>query len=119
MARFLQAIHAEAEKCTQRFQVVSDALFDFDKATLTPSAEETLDALGQAASGGSQRQARRQRRPGRAAEEPARRGRARYLQAGGLRPPATTARRAVRACGSRGSSRRAVRLPPPAPRWPP
>jgi outer membrane protein OmpA-like peptidoglycan-associated protein len=41
----IQAIHAEAEKCTQRFQVVSDALFEFDKATLTPNAEETLDAL--------------------------------------------------------------------------
>jgi outer membrane protein OmpA-like peptidoglycan-associated protein len=41
----IQAIHAEAEKCSQRFQVVSDALFEFDKATLTPNAEETLDAL--------------------------------------------------------------------------
>ncbi|HEY2292028.1 MAG TPA: OmpA family protein [Thermoanaerobaculia bacterium] len=41
----IQAIHAQEETCTQRFQVISDALFDFDKATLTPSAEETLDAL--------------------------------------------------------------------------
>jgi len=41
----IQAIHAKAEKCAQRFQVVSDALFEFDKATLTPNAEETLDAL--------------------------------------------------------------------------
>ena len=29
----------------QRFQVVSDALFEFDKATLSPDAEETLKAL--------------------------------------------------------------------------
>jgi len=43
--RGIQAIHAEAEKCAQRFQVVSDALFEFDKATLTPNAEETLNAL--------------------------------------------------------------------------
>lgn len=41
----IQAIHAQEEKCTQRFQVVSDALFEFDKATLTPDAEETLKAL--------------------------------------------------------------------------
>src|SRR6476659_454974 len=41
----IQAIHAQEETCTQRFQVVSDALFDFDKATLSPGAEETLNAL--------------------------------------------------------------------------
>jgi len=41
----IQAIRAQEEKCTQRFQVVSDALFEFDKATLTPDAEETLKAL--------------------------------------------------------------------------
>jgi outer membrane protein OmpA-like peptidoglycan-associated protein len=41
----IQAIHAQAETCAQRFQVVSDALFDFDKATLSPGAEETLNAL--------------------------------------------------------------------------
>jgi len=41
----IQAIHAQEETCTQRFQVISDALFDFDKATLSPSAEETLNAL--------------------------------------------------------------------------
>lgn len=41
----IQAIHAQEETCTRRFQVISDALFDFDKATLSPGAEETLDAL--------------------------------------------------------------------------
>jgi outer membrane protein OmpA-like peptidoglycan-associated protein len=41
----IQAIHAQEEKCAQRFQVVSDALFEFDQAALTPNAEETLDAL--------------------------------------------------------------------------
>jgi outer membrane protein OmpA-like peptidoglycan-associated protein len=41
----IQAIHAQEETCTQRFQVISDALFDFDKATLSPGAEETLNAL--------------------------------------------------------------------------
>ncbi len=41
----LQAIRTEDEKCTRRFQVVADALFEFDKATLTPDAEETLKAL--------------------------------------------------------------------------
>jgi outer membrane protein OmpA-like peptidoglycan-associated protein len=41
----IQAIRAEEEKCTKRFQVVADALFEFDKATLNPDAEETLKAL--------------------------------------------------------------------------
>src|SRR5438094_327573 len=41
----IQAIHTQEETCVQRFQVVSDALFDFDKAALTPGAEETLNAL--------------------------------------------------------------------------
>lgn len=41
----IQAIRTEEEKCTRRFQVVADALFEFDKATLTPDAEETLEAL--------------------------------------------------------------------------
>jgi outer membrane protein OmpA-like peptidoglycan-associated protein len=41
----IQAIHAQEEKCAQRFQVVSDALFEFDKATLSPDAEQTLQAL--------------------------------------------------------------------------
>ena len=41
----IQAIRAQEERCSKRFQVVSDALFEFDKATLTPDAEETLKAL--------------------------------------------------------------------------
>ena len=41
----IQAIHSEAGKCTQRFLVGSDALFEFDKSTLTADAEETLKAL--------------------------------------------------------------------------
>lgn len=41
----IQAIRAEETKCTKRFSVGADALFDFDKATLTPDAEETLNAL--------------------------------------------------------------------------
>jgi len=41
----IQAIHAQDEKCGKRFLVGADALFEFDKATLTPDAEETLKAL--------------------------------------------------------------------------
>lgn len=41
----IQAIRTEDEKCAKRFLVGSDALFEFDKATLTPDAEETLEAL--------------------------------------------------------------------------
>jgi len=41
----VQAIRTQEEKCARRFQVVADALFEFDKATLTPDAEETLKAL--------------------------------------------------------------------------
>lgn len=41
----IQAIRTEDAKCTRRFVVGADALFDFDKATLTPNAEETLEAL--------------------------------------------------------------------------
>ena len=41
----IQAIRTEDAKCTRRFLVGSDALFEFDKATLTPDAEETLKAL--------------------------------------------------------------------------
>lgn len=41
----LQAIRTEDAKCTKRFSVGADALFEFDKATLTPDAEETLNAL--------------------------------------------------------------------------
>lgn len=41
----IQAIRTEDERCVKRFVVGADALFDFDKATLTPDAEETLRAL--------------------------------------------------------------------------
>ena len=41
----IQAIRTQDERCTKRFLVGADALFEFDKATLTPDAEETLDAL--------------------------------------------------------------------------
>lgn len=41
----IQAIRSQEERCSKRFVMVSDALFEFDKATLTPDAEETLKAL--------------------------------------------------------------------------
>ncbi len=41
----LQAIRTEEARCTKRFSVGADALFEFDKATLSPDAEETLNAL--------------------------------------------------------------------------
>jgi outer membrane protein OmpA-like peptidoglycan-associated protein len=41
----IQAIRTEDAKCTKRFVVGADALFEFDKATLTPDAEDTLGAL--------------------------------------------------------------------------
>lgn len=41
----IQAIRTEDARCTRRFVVGSDALFEFDKSTLTPDAEETLKAL--------------------------------------------------------------------------
>ncbi len=41
----IQAIRAQEERCSKRFLMVSDALFEFDKATLSPDAEETLRAL--------------------------------------------------------------------------
>lgn len=41
----IQAIRTEEAKCTRRFLVGADALFEFDKATLNPDAEETLAAL--------------------------------------------------------------------------
>lgn len=41
----IQAIRTEEAKCTKRFSVGADALFEFDKADLTPGAEETLNAL--------------------------------------------------------------------------
>ncbi len=41
----IQAIRTEDERCAKRFLVGADALFEFDKADLTPDAEETLSAL--------------------------------------------------------------------------
>jgi outer membrane protein OmpA-like peptidoglycan-associated protein len=41
----LQAIRTEETKCTRRFSVGADALFEFDKAALTLDAAETLNAL--------------------------------------------------------------------------
>jgi outer membrane protein OmpA-like peptidoglycan-associated protein len=41
----IQAIRTEDERCAKRFLVGADALFEFDQATLTPDAEETLAAL--------------------------------------------------------------------------
>lgn len=41
----IQAIRTEEAKCTKRFLVGADALFEFDKATLTSDAEVTLTAL--------------------------------------------------------------------------
>jgi outer membrane protein OmpA-like peptidoglycan-associated protein len=41
----IQAIRADEERCAKRFVVGADALFEFDKATLAPDAEETLKAL--------------------------------------------------------------------------
>jgi len=41
----IQAIRSQDETCSKRFLVGADALFEFDKAALTPDAEETLKAL--------------------------------------------------------------------------
>lgn len=41
----IQAIRTEDAKCTKRFLVGADALFEFDKSTLSKDAEETLKAL--------------------------------------------------------------------------
>lgn len=41
----IQAIRTEEERCSKRFLVGADALFEFDQATLTPDAAETLEAL--------------------------------------------------------------------------
>jgi len=40
----VQAVHTITKDCERRLSVVGDALFDFDKATLRPDAEETLAA---------------------------------------------------------------------------
>ena len=43
----IQAVRATSTgRCEQRLSVVADALFDFDKASLRPDAEETLAAAG-------------------------------------------------------------------------
>jgi outer membrane protein OmpA-like peptidoglycan-associated protein len=42
----IEAIKSEKADCQQRMTVVADALFEFDKASLTADAEETLTALG-------------------------------------------------------------------------
>jgi outer membrane protein OmpA-like peptidoglycan-associated protein len=42
----IQAIKAQDQTCQQRLTVAADALFEFDKATLTADAEQTLSALG-------------------------------------------------------------------------
>ncbi len=42
----IQAIHAEKSACEERLTTVADALFDFNKATLNPDAEQTLAVLG-------------------------------------------------------------------------
>ena len=42
----IQAIRTQNAKCQQRLTVGADALFEFDKATLTADAEETLKVLG-------------------------------------------------------------------------
>jgi len=41
-----KAIKATSAPCSQRFSIGADTLFEFDKATLTPRAEETLTVLG-------------------------------------------------------------------------
>jgi len=42
----IQAIKTQEAKCEQRMTIVSDALFEFDKAELNKDAEQTLAALG-------------------------------------------------------------------------
>ena len=44
--RGLQAIKSQKKPCVTRLTVGADALFEFDKSTLSPQAEETLKALG-------------------------------------------------------------------------
>lgn len=41
-----KAIKTTSAPCSQRFLIGADTLFEFDKATLTPRAEETLSVLG-------------------------------------------------------------------------
>lgn len=42
----LKAIKTMSAPCSQRFLIGADTLFEFDQATLTPRAEETLSVLG-------------------------------------------------------------------------
>jgi outer membrane protein OmpA-like peptidoglycan-associated protein len=42
----IQAIRSQVDQCQRRFIVGSDALFEFDKSTLTTEAKETLNVLG-------------------------------------------------------------------------
>lgn len=42
----LKAIKTTSAPCSQRFLIGADTLFEFDQATLTPRAEETLTVLG-------------------------------------------------------------------------
>lgn len=42
----IQAVKVEKAKCEEKLVVGADALFAFDKADLSPDAEETLAALG-------------------------------------------------------------------------
>jgi outer membrane protein OmpA-like peptidoglycan-associated protein len=42
----IQAIKVQEAKCETRLSVAADVLFEFDKAALTPDAEETLTVLG-------------------------------------------------------------------------
>ncbi|WP_338877441.1 OmpA family protein (plasmid) [Spirosoma sp. SC4-14] len=43
--RGIQAIRVDDKTCLHRLSLVADALFDFDQATLSSQAEETLQAL--------------------------------------------------------------------------
>jgi len=50
----IQAVKTETAPCLKTISVVADALFDFNKSTLRPDAEETLSAAGpQIASAGN------------------------------------------------------------------
>jgi outer membrane protein OmpA-like peptidoglycan-associated protein len=42
----IQAIHAEQSACEQRLTTVADALFAFNRSTLSADAEQTLSVLG-------------------------------------------------------------------------
>jgi outer membrane protein OmpA-like peptidoglycan-associated protein len=52
----IEAVKAVDRKCERRLQVVADALFEFDRSTLSADAEQTLNALlPEIARAGSQR----------------------------------------------------------------